>query len=307
MARTEKRRLRNKKSESGVADIFPNNRMPVGCTAQSEFKIAAKRQRDVDNDISDGQMPAKRTVQPAPQGHAAILEREEETHFLEIMEREDGVNLEHDGPFDNERDREAGDTDLMAKIARISNVASNFTASLQKSVAPFPGAQHLQSAAVSNAVPQQGPESSNEAFSGPVMTESAVFGQNTESVAARDAPISCLEQTQTHISYPCVASSGNRSKDEVCRSTILQSTLKKRREDNHELQTVLPARSNVSLSKSVGKDIEELTNTNTGPDARIQELEDYVVAQALKLVSQAKEIKSLVETVNELRARIHEL
>ncbi|KAL5047917.1 hypothetical protein BDW71DRAFT_196347 [Aspergillus fruticulosus] len=303
----ERTRRRNKKSESRVVEILLNSRMLVECTAQTEFKITAKRQREMDTYIfSDGQMPAKRTVLPTSKAPDKVLEREDKRDLPKHLGHEDGINLELGGPFGNERDREAGDTDWTAKIAWISNQASDLTANLQKSTVPFPGAQHLQSGAVPDAVPQQDPDSGNKPSRGPVMTESAVFGQNTESVAASDAPIGCPKKTQTFISHPSLMTSGNCSRDKVCTTAVIQNTLEEWPKDNHELQTFLSARRNVGLGEAVGNDVEDLTNTNTNPDARIQELEDCVAAQALKLVSQAKEIKSLVETVSELRARIQE-
>lgn len=136
------------------------------------------------------------------------------------------------------------------------------------------------------------------------MAESALFVQKTDFVALSDTPIGRPEQAHTVTSRLSVTSSGSCSQEEVVTPSFREKTLKSHPERIQELPTVFPAQQDVGLSEGKIDDIEDLASTDADPNARIQELEDCVVAQALKLVSQAKEIKSLVETVNELRGTI---
>jgi uncharacterized coiled-coil protein SlyX len=157
---------------------------------------------------------------------------------------------------------------------------------------------------VSDAVPQQDPSPGTEPLSESVITESTIFVQNTDFVALSNARIGGPEQSQAVTSRSLVTSSGSHRQEEFGTPTVPENTLNKRPERIQELPIVFLAQQDVGLSERKINDMEDLANTDADPNARIQELEDCVVAQALKLVSQAKEIKSLVETVNELRERI---
>ncbi|KAL4738479.1 hypothetical protein BDV11DRAFT_205939 [Aspergillus similis] len=299
MVKTEPLRRKNKKSESRITDILPNNQTPMECTAQVDHKITSKRQREVDdNKFSDGQMPVRRTVHSASKAHGGIFEP--------ACQRDLSENIEYDGPCGNECVGNARDTELTAKpLKRVAwDLPDNISEPLQSFAAPLPLARHPQSAVVPKAVQQKDPPSGSEPFSEPVMAESSEFVQNSDFVTSSNASIDCHEQAQTATFRPSLTSSGSRSQKEVVRPTVSEDTLKEEPGRIQKLPTVLPAQQTVDPSEGKINDIEDLTNMDADPDARIQELEDCVVAQALKLVSQAKEIKSLAETVNELRERI---
>ncbi|KAL4769384.1 hypothetical protein BDW60DRAFT_224911 [Aspergillus nidulans var. acristatus] len=306
MIKAEQIRRKNKKSENRVADILPNNQTPMECTAQVEYNFAAKRQRKADtHKYSDAQMPVRCAARPASEIQGGISEPTYQRDLPENTEGENCGYIEHDGPRGNECGN-ARDTKLTARSHKkvAWDLTENISAPPQISAALLLPAQHLQSAVVSDAVPQQDPSPGTEPLSESVITESTIFVQNTDFVALSNARIGGPEQSQAVTSRSSVTSSGSHRQEEFGTPTVPENTLNKRPERIQELPIVFLAQQDVGLSERKINDMEDLANTDADPNARIQELEDCVVAQALKLVSQAKEIKSLVETVNELRERI---
>ncbi|CBF74634.1 predicted protein [Aspergillus nidulans FGSC A4] len=307
MVKAELIRRTNKKLDNRVADVLPNIQTPTECTAQVEYRFAAKRQRKADtHKFSDAQMPVRCAAHQASEIQGGISELGYQRDSPENTEGGNCSHIEHYGSCGNGCDGDAGNTKLTTKPhKKVSwNLTGNISAPLQSSVAPLLPAQHLQSAAVPDTLPQQDLSTSSKPLSALEMAESAIFVQKTNFVALGDTPIGCHEQPQTDTSRLSVTSSGSRSQEEFVTPTVSENTLKEHHERIQELPTVFPAQQDADLGEGKINDMEDLASTDADPNARIQELEDCVVAQALKLVSQAKEIKSLVETVNELRGTI---
>ncbi|KAL4811780.1 hypothetical protein BDW67DRAFT_189322 [Aspergillus spinulosporus] len=292
MVKAEQIRRKNKKSENRVADILPNNKTPMECTAQVEYKTAAKRQRKADtHKFLDGKMPVRCAAHPASETQGGILKPGNQRNIPESTEGKNCSHIEDNGTCGNECDGDARDTKL--KIKPHKKVAWDLKSTPLQS-----------SAALPDAVLQQDPSSGTEPLSKPAMSESTILVQNTDQVASRSTLIGYHEQARTVTSCPSLMSSISHSQEGFVTSTVPESTLKERAERIQELPTVCPVQQDVGLSEGKINDMEDLASTDADPNARIQELEDCVVTQALELVSQAKEIKSLVETVNELREKI---